>query len=275
MEDGRIERVVSGTDAGIGVRLLFRGKTYLRLHERPVGRIPSRAFERPLPLRGRGRRRRGASRVGAVGPRADRRPRAAGRAGDRREGRAGAGGRPDREGILPGGAAGPGDLVGIAAPHRGRRPPRRLRPRGTDVLRPRRPGRGGGRRGLDDGVRIGGRDRGARVPRRRGSGAAGPQGRREGGAGAPRGEAPRRADAGRPLLRGGRDDGPRGGRARPGGGPRPAGDVGLQGEAGGAHREPAGLHRRRRHRPRASAARTGSTTKGRPGSGPCWSTAGS
>ncbi|MBF8260455.1 MAG: PmbA/TldD protein, partial [Actinobacteria bacterium] len=28
MEDGRIERVVSGTDAGIGVRLLFRGKTY-------------------------------------------------------------------------------------------------------------------------------------------------------------------------------------------------------------------------------------------------------
>ena len=25
MEDGRIERVVSGTDAGIGVRLLFRG----------------------------------------------------------------------------------------------------------------------------------------------------------------------------------------------------------------------------------------------------------
>ncbi|HEX7518930.1 MAG TPA: TldD/PmbA family protein, partial [Candidatus Deferrimicrobium sp.] len=27
MEDGRIERVVSGTDAGIGVRLLFRGKT--------------------------------------------------------------------------------------------------------------------------------------------------------------------------------------------------------------------------------------------------------
>ena len=28
MEDGRIERVVSGSDAGIGVRLLFRGKTY-------------------------------------------------------------------------------------------------------------------------------------------------------------------------------------------------------------------------------------------------------
>lgn len=28
MEDGRIERVVSGTDAGIGLRLLFRGKTY-------------------------------------------------------------------------------------------------------------------------------------------------------------------------------------------------------------------------------------------------------
>ncbi len=28
MEDGRIERVVSGTDAGIGVRLLFRRKTY-------------------------------------------------------------------------------------------------------------------------------------------------------------------------------------------------------------------------------------------------------
>jgi TldD protein len=28
MDDGRIERVVSGTDAGIGVRLLFRGKTY-------------------------------------------------------------------------------------------------------------------------------------------------------------------------------------------------------------------------------------------------------
>jgi TldD protein len=28
LEDGRIERVVSGTDAGIGVRLLFRGKTY-------------------------------------------------------------------------------------------------------------------------------------------------------------------------------------------------------------------------------------------------------
>src|SRR4030065_1333073 len=28
MEDGRIERVVSGIDAGIGVRLLFRGKTY-------------------------------------------------------------------------------------------------------------------------------------------------------------------------------------------------------------------------------------------------------
>ena len=28
MEDGRIERVVSGTDAGIGVRLLFHGKTY-------------------------------------------------------------------------------------------------------------------------------------------------------------------------------------------------------------------------------------------------------
>ncbi len=28
MEDGRIERVVSGTDAGIGVRLLFDGKTY-------------------------------------------------------------------------------------------------------------------------------------------------------------------------------------------------------------------------------------------------------
>jgi TldD protein len=28
MEDGRIERVVSGTDTGIGVRLLFRGKTY-------------------------------------------------------------------------------------------------------------------------------------------------------------------------------------------------------------------------------------------------------
>jgi TldD protein len=28
MEDGRIERVVSGTDAGIGVRLLFSGKTY-------------------------------------------------------------------------------------------------------------------------------------------------------------------------------------------------------------------------------------------------------
>ena len=28
MEDGRIERVVSGTDAGIGVRLLFLGKTY-------------------------------------------------------------------------------------------------------------------------------------------------------------------------------------------------------------------------------------------------------
>jgi TldD protein len=28
MEDGRIERVVSGADAGIGVRLLFRGKTY-------------------------------------------------------------------------------------------------------------------------------------------------------------------------------------------------------------------------------------------------------
>src|SRR3989304_6169750 len=28
MEDGRIERVVSGVDAGIGIRLLFRGKTY-------------------------------------------------------------------------------------------------------------------------------------------------------------------------------------------------------------------------------------------------------
>ena len=28
LEDGRIERVVSGTDAGIGVRLLFGGKTY-------------------------------------------------------------------------------------------------------------------------------------------------------------------------------------------------------------------------------------------------------
>src|SRR3989337_2190579 len=28
LEDGRIERVVSGTDAGVGVRLLFRGKTY-------------------------------------------------------------------------------------------------------------------------------------------------------------------------------------------------------------------------------------------------------
>jgi TldD protein len=28
LEDGRIERVVSGTDAGIGIRLLFRGKTY-------------------------------------------------------------------------------------------------------------------------------------------------------------------------------------------------------------------------------------------------------
>ena len=28
MEDGRIERVVSGTDAGIGIRLLFRGRTY-------------------------------------------------------------------------------------------------------------------------------------------------------------------------------------------------------------------------------------------------------
>ena len=28
MEDGRIERVVSGTDAGIGIRLLFLGKTY-------------------------------------------------------------------------------------------------------------------------------------------------------------------------------------------------------------------------------------------------------
>ncbi len=28
LDDGRIERVVSGTDAGIGVRLLFRGRTY-------------------------------------------------------------------------------------------------------------------------------------------------------------------------------------------------------------------------------------------------------
>ncbi len=28
LEDGRIERVVSGTDTGIGIRLLFRGKTY-------------------------------------------------------------------------------------------------------------------------------------------------------------------------------------------------------------------------------------------------------
>lgn len=28
MEDGRIERVVSGADTGIGIRLLFRGKTY-------------------------------------------------------------------------------------------------------------------------------------------------------------------------------------------------------------------------------------------------------
>jgi len=28
LEDGRVERVVSGTDAGIGIRLLFRGKTY-------------------------------------------------------------------------------------------------------------------------------------------------------------------------------------------------------------------------------------------------------
>jgi TldD protein len=28
LEDGRVERVVSGTDAGIGVRLLFRGKTF-------------------------------------------------------------------------------------------------------------------------------------------------------------------------------------------------------------------------------------------------------
>lgn len=28
LEDGRVERVVSGTDAGIGVRLLFRGRTY-------------------------------------------------------------------------------------------------------------------------------------------------------------------------------------------------------------------------------------------------------
>lgn len=28
LEDGRIERVVSGTDAGIGIRLLFRGRTY-------------------------------------------------------------------------------------------------------------------------------------------------------------------------------------------------------------------------------------------------------
>ncbi|MGE5247090.1 MAG: TldD/PmbA family protein [Verrucomicrobiota bacterium] len=28
LEDGRVERVVSGTDAGVGIRLLFRGKTY-------------------------------------------------------------------------------------------------------------------------------------------------------------------------------------------------------------------------------------------------------
>jgi TldD protein len=28
LEDGRVERVVSGTDAGIGIRLLFRGRTY-------------------------------------------------------------------------------------------------------------------------------------------------------------------------------------------------------------------------------------------------------
>ena len=250
MEDGRIERVVSGTDAGIGVRLLFRGKTfYAYTNDRSAGSLLALSNDLSRYAEGDG--------VAAAlpasaqdGPRADRRPRAAGRAGDRREGRAGAGGRPDREGILPGGAAGAGDLVGVAAPHRGCRPPRRLLPRGPDVLRPRRPGRGGGRRGLDDGVRIGGRDRGARVPRRRGTGTAGPQGRREGGAGAPRGEAPRRADAGRPFLRSGRDDGSRGGRARPGGGPRPAGDVDLQGETGGAHRKSARLHRRRRHRPR-------------------------
>ena len=27
-EDGKVERVLSGTDAGIGIRLLFRGKTF-------------------------------------------------------------------------------------------------------------------------------------------------------------------------------------------------------------------------------------------------------
>ncbi|HEY6096712.1 MAG TPA: DNA gyrase modulator, partial [Candidatus Deferrimicrobium sp.] len=40
MEDGRIERVVSGTDAGIGVRLLFRGKTfYAYTNDRSAGSL--------------------------------------------------------------------------------------------------------------------------------------------------------------------------------------------------------------------------------------------
>jgi TldD protein len=42
MEDGRIERVVSGIDAGIGVRLLFRGKTYYAYtNDRSAGSLRS------------------------------------------------------------------------------------------------------------------------------------------------------------------------------------------------------------------------------------------
>ncbi len=101
MEDGRIERVVSGTDAGIGVRLLFRGKTfYAYTNDRSAGSLLALSNDLSRHAEGDGVAG-GASRIGTDGPRADRRPRAAGRAGDRREGRAGAGGRPDREGILP------------------------------------------------------------------------------------------------------------------------------------------------------------------------------
>jgi len=233
---------------------------------------PFSPFRTTSPATRKGRRRRRASRVGTVGPRPTvvacrRRP-----GGSARKSRS-SGRSTGSRGNSPGRCGRSGDLVGVASTHRGCRPPRRLHAREQTycVLAVQAVAGDGGGLTMGTNRRAGPGGSSSSTGGFRSCWPARPPGGR---CGRSTRRSSRRADAGRPLLRGGRDDGSRGGRARPGGGPRPAGGCrstrrnwGSGSGAPGVDRDDATLPGKR--------GSYGIDDEGIPGSGPCWSTAGS